>query len=125
MYTTVHYLAQGRASTGLAPSRGRQTRGVLRIVEVDSADDPRLADYTRLTDAGLRTHLEAERGLFIAEGTKVITRAVAAGYPVRSMLLGRSRLIDLESLSEAAGRAPGSQPGSVPAYVVPDEVAES
>ena len=92
----------------------RQTRGVLRIVEVDSADDPRLADYTRLTDAGLRTHLEAERGLFIAEGTKVITRAVAAGYPVRSMLLARSRMIDLASLGEA----------EAPVYVVPDEVAE-
>ena len=88
---------------------------MLRIVEVDSADDPRLADYTRLTDAGLRTHLEAEQGLFIAEGTKVITRAVAAGYPVRSMLLGRSRLVDLESLREVEGR---------PDYVVPDEVAE-
>jgi len=89
---------------------------MLRIVEVDSADDPRLADYTRLTDAGLRTHLEAERGLFIAEGTKVITRAVAAGYPVRSMLLGRSRLADLESLPDVDGGAP--------TYVVPDEVAE-
>ena len=60
---------------------------MLRTVEVGSADDARLADYTRLTDVGLRTHLEAENGLFIAEGTKVITRAVAAGYPVRSMLL--------------------------------------
>ena len=87
---------------------------MLRTVEIDSPDDPRLADYTRLTDAGLRTHLEAERGLFIAEGTKVITRAVAAGYPVRSMLLGRSRLIDLASLGEA----------EAPVYVVPDEVAE-
>ena len=87
---------------------------MLRIVEVDSADDPRLADYTRLTDAGLRTHLEAERGLFIAEGTKVITRAVAAGYPVRSMLLARSRMIDLASLGEA----------EAPVYVVPDGVAE-
>ena len=107
VYTTVHYVATDGPG-------GRQTRGVLRIVEVDSADDPRLADYTRLTDAGLRTHLEAERGLFIAEGTKVITRAVAAGYPVRSMLLGRSRLIDLASLGEA----------EAPVYVVPDEVAE-
>ena len=89
---------------------------MLRIVEVDSADDPRLADYTRLTDAGLRTHLEADHGLFIAEGTKVITRAVAAGYPVRSMLLGRSRLVDLESLPDVDGGAP--------TYVVPDEVAE-
>ena len=114
MYRTIHYLARDRASTGLARSRGRQTRGVLRIVEVDSPDDPRLADYVRLTDAGLRTHLEAERGLFIAEGTKVITRAVSAGYPVRSMLLGRSRLGDLESLGEV----------EAPVYVVPDEVAE-
>ena len=103
MYTTIHYVAQTASPGG---SRGRQTRGVLRIVEVDSADDPRLADYTRLTDAGLRTHLEAEQGLFIAEGTKVITRAVAAGYPVRSMLLGRSRLIDLESLPDAEAPRP-------------------
>ena len=79
---------------------------MLRTVEVGSADDPRLTDYTRLTDAGLRTHLEAEHGLFIAEGTKVITRAVAAGYPVRSMLLGRGRLADLPALGEAASAAP-------------------
>jgi tRNA G18 (ribose-2'-O)-methylase SpoU len=97
---------------------------MLRTVEVGSADDARLADYTRLTDAGLRTHLEAENGLFIAEGTKVITRAVAAGYPVRSMLLGRGRLADLPALGEAASGAPGSQPDSTPVYVVPDEVAE-
>src|SRR5215472_6835741 len=106
-----------------------QTRGMLRTVEVGSADDARLADYTRLTDAGLRTHLEAEHGLFIAEGTKVITRAVAAGYPVRSMLLGRARLADLPALGEAANGAPargplGGQPDSTPVYVVPDEVAE-
>src|ERR1700756_2380910 len=94
-----------------------ETKGVLHAIEVDRADDPRLADYVRLTDAGLRTHLEAEHGLFIAEGTKVITRAVAAGYPVRSVLLGKSRLADLPALGEAAGGAP--------IYVVPDEVAES
>ena len=107
---------------------------MLRTVEVGSADDARLADYTQLTDAGLRTHLEAEQGLFIAEGTKVITRAVAAGYPVRSMLLGRGRLADLPALGAAASSAPassapasgvsGSQPDSTPVYVVPDEVAE-
>jgi len=94
-----------------------ETGKVPRIIEVDSAGDPRLADYTRLTDSGLRTHLEAEHGLFIAEGTKVITRAVAAGYPVRSMLVGKSRLADLPALVEEAGGAP--------VYVVPDEVAES
>jgi tRNA G18 (ribose-2'-O)-methylase SpoU len=87
---------------------------VLRAIEVGSADDPRLTDYTRLTDAGLRTHLEAEHGLFIAEGTKVITRAVAAGYPVRSMLLAKSRLADLPALEVA----------DAPVYVVSDEAAE-
>jgi tRNA G18 (ribose-2'-O)-methylase SpoU len=94
-----------------------ETSSVPRIIEVDRAEDSRLADYTRLTDAGLRTHLEAEHGLFIAEGTKVISRAAAAGYPVRSVLLGQSRLANLPALAEAAGPAP--------VYVVPDEVAES
>jgi tRNA G18 (ribose-2'-O)-methylase SpoU len=87
----------------------------LRVIEVDRADDERLADYTRLTDASLRTSLEAAHGLFIAEGTKVITRAVAAGYPVRSVLLGRGRRGDLPALGAAGG---------APVYLVPDEVAE-
>ena len=98
-----------------------QTGGMLRTVEIGSAGDPRLADYTRLTDAGLRTHLEAEHGLFIAEGTKVITRAVAAGYPVRSVLLGRGRLADLPALGEACQ----GMPADAPVFVVPDDVAES
>ena len=97
---------------------------MLRTIEVDQPDDTRLADYTRLTDAGLRTHLEAEHGLFIAEGTKVITRAVAAGYPVRSVLLGKSRLADLPALAEACA-ASGASAGPTPVYLVPDEVAES
>ena len=38
------------------------------LVEVTEADDPRLADYRDLRDVSLRKHLEAEHGLFIAEG---------------------------------------------------------
>jgi hypothetical protein len=64
------------------------------------AEDPRLADYLRLTDMELRTGLEPARGLFIAEGTKVISRAVAAGYLARSVLLAERRLADLEALPE-------------------------
>jgi tRNA G18 (ribose-2'-O)-methylase SpoU len=89
---------------------------VSRTVPISSAGDQRLADYTRLTDVGLRTHLEAEHGLFIAEGTKVITRAVAAGYPVRSVLLADSRLADLPAF--------GLEDSGAPVYVVPDGVAE-
>jgi tRNA G18 (ribose-2'-O)-methylase SpoU len=94
---------------------------MLCTVDIGSADDHRLADYTRLTDAGLRTRLEAEHGLFIAEGTKVITRAVAAGYPVRSILLARGRLGDLPALGEACQEM--RQDAQV--FVVPDDVAES
>ena len=81
---------------------------------VTDVDDPRLADYTRLTDVKLRTSLEAAHGLFIAEGTKVISRAVAAGYPVRSMLVTEGRLGDLPVLPATAA----------PVYVVPDDAAE-
>ena len=81
---------------------------------VTDVEDPRLADYARLTDMELRTSLESAQGLFIAEGTKVISRAVAAGYPVRSVLLAERRLGDLPALP-ATG---------TPVYVVPDETAE-
>jgi len=84
-------------------------------MRISSAADPRLADYTRLTDVALRTHLEAEHGLFMAEGTKVITRAAGAGYTLRSVLLAESRLEDLPALKV---------PAEVPVYIVPDEVAE-
>ena len=91
--------------------------GVMRELVTDVAD-PRLADYARLTDMELRTHLESAQGLFIAEGTKVISRAVAAGYPVRSVLLAERRLGDLPALLSALGSA------GTPVYVVPDEVVE-
>ena len=88
----------------------------MATVSIDSAEDPRLADYAGLTDVSLRTSLEAAHGLFIAEGTKVIVRAIEAGYPVRSVLLAESRRGDLPSLLP-----PGTE---APAYLVPDEVAE-
>jgi tRNA G18 (ribose-2'-O)-methylase SpoU len=81
---------------------------------VTDVADARLADYTKLTDMALRTSLEAAHGLFIAEGIKVISRAVAAGYPVRSVLVAERRLGDLPALPAAA----------TPVYVVPDELAE-
>jgi tRNA G18 (ribose-2'-O)-methylase SpoU len=56
-------------------------------IRIERADDPRLRDYVALTDMELRKRTEPERGLFIAEGEKVVARAVEAGYPMRSMLL--------------------------------------
>lgn len=53
------------------------------LVEIDDPDDPRLADYRDLRDVALRKRLEAEHGLFLAEGEKVVRRAMEAGYPAR------------------------------------------
>ncbi|MYY19413.1 MULTISPECIES: TrmH family RNA methyltransferase [unclassified Streptomyces] len=57
------------------------------LLTVDDPDDPRLSDYTDLTDVQLRRRREPAEGLFIAEGEKVIRRARNAGYAMRSMML--------------------------------------
>ncbi|HEY9439640.1 MAG TPA: RNA methyltransferase [Streptomyces sp.] len=57
------------------------------LITVDDPDDPRLRDYTGLTEVELRRRREPAEGLFIAEGEKVIRRALQAGYEMRSMLL--------------------------------------
>ena len=85
------------------------------IVAVHDATDPRLADYTCLTDVRLRKSLESAYGLFVAEGEKVIRRALAAGYPPRSLLITERRLAGVADLLSACPSA---------AYVVPDLVAE-
>ena len=60
--------------------------------EVEDAADPRLHDYVGLTDMALRQRREPAEGLFIGEGEKVIRRALAAGHPLRSLLLARKWL---------------------------------
>ena len=87
------------------------------IVEIDSAEDPRLADYVRLRDVQLRRHVEAEHGIFLAEGEKVIRRAVASGHRVRSFLMTPRWLAGLEAELRSAG--------DVPCYLVSDAIAEA
>jgi len=68
---------------------------------VVSAQDPRVADYVALTDVALRRRREPAEGLFIAEGEKVIRRAVAAGYPLRSVFCERRWLEPLADVLTA------------------------
>lgn len=85
-------------------------------IAVDDPHDPRLADYVRLREVSLRRSLEAEHGLFIAEGAKVIHRAVAAGYRPRSFLLAERWL---DSLADVLAQHPDA-----PVYVVSEQLAE-
>jgi tRNA G18 (ribose-2'-O)-methylase SpoU len=107
--------------------------GVASLVTVGDASDSRLADYVGLTDVHLRRSLEAAHGLFMAEGEKVIRRAIMAGYPVRSLLVTDGRLagptglaaLCRDSQAPAAVLASGGRPPQTPpVYVVPPEVAE-
>jgi tRNA G18 (ribose-2'-O)-methylase SpoU len=82
----------------------------IRTVHLEGGGDPRLADYVDLRDVELRKSLEAEHGLFIAEGEKVIRRAIEAGHEVRSFLLSERWLADLSELVEAT---------NAPCYVLP------
>jgi tRNA G18 (ribose-2'-O)-methylase SpoU len=83
---------------------------------ITDASDPRLADYVSLRDASLRRHLESDQGLFIAEGAKVIRRALGAGYRPRSFLLAERWL---EGLHDVLTRWPAA-----PVYVVTEDLAE-
>jgi tRNA G18 (ribose-2'-O)-methylase SpoU len=90
-------------------------------VTVGDASDPRLADYVSLTDAHLRRSLEAAHGLFMAEGEKVIRRAIGAGYPVRSLLVPADWAA---GAAGAAGLAELCLHSQAPVYLVPPEVAQ-
>ena len=72
----------------------------VEIVRIDSLDDPRLEAYTQLTERQLRSVLEPEKGIFIAESGKVIERAVEAGLAPASFLLGERWLDQLTPLLE-------------------------
>lgn len=67
---------------------------------IDDLEADGLADYSRLTDVALRRVSEPAGGLYIAESTKVITRALAAGHRPRSVLLQEQWLPDIEPLLE-------------------------
>ena len=85
------------------------------FVDVIDPADPRLADYRDLRDVELRKHLEADQGLFIAEGEKVVRRAVEAGFAPRSFLMARRWLAGLDDVLSAS---------DAPCYVVDEALAE-
>lgn len=86
-------------------------------VPVTDAADPRLSDYVALRDTSLRKSLESERGLFIAEGEKVIRRAIEAGHRPRSFLLAERWIPGLADLIDLHPDAP--------VYVVSEDLAEA
>ena len=75
------------------------------------ADDPRLADYANLTDVALRRRLEPAGGLYVAEGLKVLRRALEAGHSPRSALVLDRRADEVSRRSAIAARRSSSGTG--------------
>lgn len=85
------------------------------LVHIVDPADPRLADYRDLRDVQLRHSLEAEHGLFLAEGEKVVRRAVEAGFAPRSFLMAPRWLDGLADVLDST---------DAPCFVLSEALAE-
>jgi tRNA G18 (ribose-2'-O)-methylase SpoU len=87
----------------------------VRLVTIDSLDDPRVADYRNLRDHELLQRAdpfdpEGHRGLFIAEGELVVRRLLESTYRARSLFIAPNRVETLRDVIEPL-------PDDIPVYV--------
>jgi len=80
----------------------------MQIINVDSIDDSRVADYRQLKDR----ELARDGGKFIAESEHVVRRLLASDYAVESVLVARRRCEEFSAVVRA----------DVPLLVVADEL---
>ena len=89
------------------------------VLLIEDPTDPRLVEYVALTDVALRSRTELlggdGYGVYVAEGELVLRRALSAGHRLRSVLLGTSRVAQLEGA--LAGQ-------TAPVYTASDAVLE-
>ncbi len=83
------------------------------IKYVDAIALASLSDYVNLTDVALRRKLEPAAGLYIAESSKVISRAIAAGHNPKSVLCGAKFADTILQLVDSF---------DIPVFVAPDEL---
>lgn len=91
------------------------------IIQVTDPEDERLVDYFHMTDVALRSRDEPARGLYMAESSKVIERAIRAGHRPRSFLMTERWLSDLDEVL----RVVVDRDGDVPIYVGAPGVVEA
>jgi tRNA G18 (ribose-2'-O)-methylase SpoU len=56
------------------------------VIQISDLSDPRLTDYSHLTDVALKKARGTEHGLYLAESALVLERALRAGHTPRSVL---------------------------------------
>ena len=87
----------------------------MSIIEIRSLSDPFPGLFYHLTDAQLRSRQEPEKGIFIAEGPKVVKTALSTGLEPLSVLI-RRKFID------GAGKEILDLLGDVPIYTADDSI---
>lgn len=88
----------------------------MHTIQVDGCDDPRLSAYTSLTDMDLRLVQEPREGIFLAEGRKIIERALAAGLTPVSAFMEPKWLEDLR---------PSLEPLDIPVFLGDEQALKS
>ncbi|WBL18302.1 TrmH family RNA methyltransferase [Citricoccus sp. NR2] len=91
--------------------------GVSAAIELSDPSDPRVAAYSTLSDAALRRTTDAEHGIFLAESSVVVRRALAAGMRPASFFLAHRYL---DSMADVFAAHP-----DVPVYTGTDETMQS
>lgn len=84
------------------------------VIPITDLDDPRLADYSHLTDVALKKARGTEHGLYLAESALVLERALRAGHAPRSVL----------ALGSAVDEAVALVGDDVPVFSGPPELLE-
>lgn len=87
------------------------------IIEITDLSEKGVEVYSRLTEAQLRNRLEPEKGIFIAESSKVIDVALRSGYKPISILTDRKIIND-----EAKGII--ERCGDIPVYTAESKLLE-
>jgi tRNA G18 (ribose-2'-O)-methylase SpoU len=87
------------------------------VVRITDPADPRLTDYTGLTDVRLRTVREPAEGLYMAESSTVIRRALAAGHRPRSFLMADKWLDAMADVLES-----DAVPAGTPVFLAEEDV---
>lgn len=88
------------------------------IIEITDLSMPELDPYIRLTEAQLRSRLEPQLGLFIAESEKVIRVALNSGLEPVSLLMERRHI-------DGQGRDIAERCGDIPIYTADRETLAS
>lgn len=76
------------------------------LIHITDPHDPRVSDYTSLTDVALRRKIEPERGVYLAESSKVLRRALAAGHSPRSFFMSEKWVTDLQDVLDLYPEVP-------------------